>query len=415
LASGHPINVLHVNNIDLYGRRFNGYDLLGALTTRGIMGQQAVLTKLSRNPNVIPLIQTRADENLHGALARVEERHSMNNLLFPWGRRLMELECFGKADVLHCHLIHNQVVSLFDLPDISRSRPTVWTLHDPWPLTGHCIYPRQCQKWLTGCEACPSLDALFPMREDRANRMWRVKRDVYARIDVDIVVASEFMMDLVRGSPLTSAIDRVHLIPFGVDVSAYLPDSSKAESRRLLGIPEDHFVLLFRATPSEVKGLRYISAALRLRRPQRNTTLLTVDRKGLMRELSGPYNVVDLGWVENEALHPHIYSACDVFLMPSTAEAFGLMALEAMAAGRPVVCFEGTSLPRVTRSPRCGISVPSGDVEALREAIDRLSSDPEEARRRGELGRLIAKSDFSYERYLDSLAELYESVFQRAS
>lgn len=413
MAPGHQIDVLHVNNVDLYGRRFNGFDLLSELRSRGIRGEQAVLSKLSHSPNVFPLFQTRADENLHGALARVEARHSMNNLLFPWGRRLMTTKAFARADLLHCHLIHNQMVSLFDLPVLFSARPTVWTFHDPWPLTGHCIYPRQCEKWQTGCEGCPSLDVMFPMREDHADRMWRVKRDVYSHLDVDIVVASDFMMDLVKRSPLTSHFERVHLIPFGIDTSVYLADAHRSSSRRLLGVPEDDFVLLFRSTPSDVKGLSHIAAALRLRRPQRSTTLLTVDQKGLMREFSRDYNIVELGWVESASLHPHVFSACDVFLMPSTAEAFGLMALEAMAAGRPVICFEGTSLPSVTHAPECGVAVPMGDAEALRAAVDQFSRDPQEVRRRGDLGRSVASEHYSHDHYLDSLASLYDSVARR--
>jgi len=389
--------------------------LLADLRSRGFYGKQAVLSKLSRDPDVLQLIQTRAHENLHGALARVEERRSMNNLLFPWGRLLMSTREFRGANLVHYHLIHNQMVSLFDLPRLFAARPAVWTFHDPWPLTGHCIYPKDCQKWQTGCVGCLSLDAMFPMLADNADRMWKVKRRVYSQLDVDIVVASEFMMDLVKRSPLTAHFERVHLVPFGVKTSVYLDDSRRRESRRLLGVPEDDLVLLFRSTSSDVKGLSHILKALRLRRPERKTTLLTVDQKGLIRGLSGAYNIVELGWVENESLHPHVFSACDVFLMPSTAEAFGLMALEAMAAGRPVICFEGTSLPSVTHAPQCGVAVPMGDVDALRGAIDQLARDPQEAQRRGDLGRSIAEQHYSHERYLDSLASLYESVARRAS
>jgi len=408
------MRVLHANNVDLYGRRFNGFDLLGDLRPFGVRGTQAVLTKLSHHPDVVSLMKTRADESLHGVLVRVEERHSMNCLLFPWGRRLMDAEEFSTADVVHYHLIHNQMVSLLDLPRMFASRPAVWTFHDPWPLTGHCIYPKQCEKWQTGCVDCPALGAMFPMRGNHADRMWKVKRRVFSQLDVDIVVASEFMMNLVKRSPLTSHFERVHLIPFGIDTTVYLADSERAVSRRLLGIPEDDFVLLFRSTLSDVKGLSHIIQALGIRRPERKTTLLTVDCRGLLRGLTGAYNVVELGWVESESLHPHVFSACDVFLMPSTAEAFGLMALEAMAAGRPVICFNGTSLPSVTHAPECGVAVPLGDTHALRAAVDDLANDPDEARRRGSLGRSLAREQYSQESYLRALATLYGSVASRA-
>ena len=103
MASRRAVKVLQVNNVDLHGRRFNGFDLIEDLGARGIDCSQAVLNKLSGDPRVFPLIEGPADEALHRALARVEDRRSMNNLLFPWARRLLETSEFGEADVVHYH------------------------------------------------------------------------------------------------------------------------------------------------------------------------------------------------------------------------------------------------------------------------------------------------------------------------
>ncbi len=407
------MNVLHVNNVDLQGRRFNGFDLTTDLRPFGITGKQAVLTKLSRSPDVVSVLNGLADERLAVALRRVEQRHGMNGLLLPWGRIIAELPEFRMADVVHYHLIHNNVLSLFDLPDLFRRKPSVWTFHDPWPLTGHCIYVRECPGWTDGCTTCPFPDRPFPIVGDGARRMWAVKKAVYSEIDPDVIVASEFMLDLVKRSPLTSHFDRVHLIPFGIKSDQFLSDSAKAASRRCLHIPDDHFVLFFRSTDNEVKGLASLIEALRSHPPSRPTTLVTVEKKGLLKDLEKDFNVIELGWVENQSLYLSVFSACDLFLMPSIAEAFGLMALEAMAAGRPVVCFEGTALPAVTHAPECGIAVPMGDAKALRAAIDRMMCDSGEARERGALGREIARTEYAYDTYLRGLASLYESVLAR--
>lgn len=408
------MNVLQINYTDLPGRRFNGYDLLADLGTRGVRGRQAVLSKASDNADVVSLWDDAQDGRLQEALFNAEARLSMDNLLYPWGRVLAGTPDFRGADVVHFHLVHGRMISLFDLPWLSGLRPSVWTLHDAWALTGHCIQPGTCTGWLDGCTDCPSLEADVPLREDRADRMWRIKRRVFAEADLDIVVASEFMLDMVSRSPITEHVSRVHLVPFGIDVTAFRDDLGRSASRKLLGIGEDDFVVFFRAAPSPDKGLAYIKEALGSRPPSRPTTLLTVDRRGLVGELASDYRIVDLGWVEDASLYPRLYSACDVFLMPSTAEGFGLMALEAMAAGRPVVCFEGTALPSVTHVPECGIAVESRDAGALRDAIDRLASSPEEAERRGRLGRKIAVEHFSRERYLDALTSLYVSVLARS-
>ncbi len=407
------MRVLHVTNVDLNGRRFGGYDLLGELAARGVAGKQAVITKLSDNPDVVSLLTGPEDERLFESICAVETRHSMHCLLHPWGRVLAETSEFRNADVVHYHLINNRVVSLLDLPWLTELKPSVWSIHDPWAFTGHCIYPRSCDKWLTGCEGCPALGVPYPMLEDRAGQMWRVKRDVYARTDAEIIVASEHMLDMARRCPLTSQFDRVHRIPYGIAADGYLRESERAESRRRLGIPADDLVIAFRSTTTGLKGLPYIFEALASGAPTRPTTLLTSDHRHLVDGLAPSYNIVEVGWVEDAELHARFLSACDIFLMPSTGEAFGLMAQEAMAAGRPVVCFEGTSVPEVTFAPECGMAVPMGDSKALRAAIDTLAADPGEMRRRGILGRDLVIEHYAHGKYLDQLMAVYEGVIKR--
>lgn len=406
------MNVLHVNSVDLQGRRFNGYDLLDGLRYRGIAAKQAVLTKQTTDSRVVELAATPEERALHARVATAEERHSMNNMLFPWGRKLEQMDEFLEADLVHYHLIHNQVVSLLDLPRLFSLKPSVWTLHDPWAVTGHCIHPLECTGWLKGCEPCPHLDRRFAMRADRAGAMWRIKQRVYAECDVDIVVASEFMRDIVSRSPLTAELPHLHVLPFGVDMTAF-QSADRTLSRDLLGVPQNDFVLLFRAAPDEIKGMRHLERALQVRTPDRPITLLTVDKTGLLEDLRPAYNVIDLGWLEDQATYAHAFAASDVFVMPSQAESFGLMALEAMAACLPVISLEGTALPSLTAAPECGIAVPKNDAVALRDAIDSLAADPAESCRRGALGRAIAVTTYAHDRYLDSLARLYEQVLRR--
>lgn len=407
------LRVLHVTDSDLPGRRFNGYDLLSELPQRGITANQAVVKKLSSNPAVIALGAGRGDDVLQFWLREAERRLAINGLLVPWGRVLAELPAFRDADVVHYHLIHNQVVSLLDLPLLFAAKPSVWTFHDPWPLTGHCIHPLESQGWLTGCSPCPYLDREFPIALDRADRMWKVKQRVYGRLDVDIVVASRWMLDMVHRSPLGAAFERVHLIPFGIEPDHFLANDDRTECRLRLAIPKDDFVILLRANPWEAKGLRQAIAALAARRPSRSTTVLALDGQGLLNDLRGRYRVVELGWVDDPRRYAEALCASDVFALSSLAESFGLMAVEAMAAGRPVVCFEGTAVPAITHAPEVGIAVPWGDTEAFRSALDDLSANPAEAERRGGLGRDLVREEYRHATYVDALVALYQAVLAR--
>lgn len=405
------MNVLHVNYADLTGRRFGGYDLLADMERFGVDSKQVVQTKLSSNPLVLQLLDD-LDVRFGSAVYSVEQRHGMNDVLPPWGSVLAELPEFAAADVVHYHIIHMNMISLLDLPRLFTLRPSVWSFHDAWPLTGHCIQPGECPGWLSGCHKCPYPDRPLKIDSDAADRMWRIKQRIFANLDVDVVVASQYMLDSVGRSPITAHLPRVHKIPFGIDSGRFLSDDAQARSRETLRIPGNDFVLMFRSSTDTHKGASELLEALALKHPLRSTTLLTVDRRGLLRGLSKDYRLVELGWTDGDSL-ARAYSACDVFAMPSHVEGFGMMALEAMAAGRPVICLEGTAVSEITQAPNCGLAVPPGEVGTLRSAIDHLSQDEEDRTKRGELGRRLAERAYSHEAYLQALSNLYTSVAAR--
>ena len=109
-------------------------------------------------------------------------------------------------------------------------------------------------------------------------------------------------------------------------------------------------------------------------------------------------------------------SVADVFVMPSVtnAETFGLVQLEAMAAGRPVVNTAlDTAVPRVARHGMEAITVPPGDAEKLGDAIDTLISDPERRRRMGLSARERALTRYSAPAFRESRRCIVRSSPQR--
>ena len=96
--------------------------------------------------------------------------------------------------------------------------------------------------------------------------------------------------------------------------------------------------------------------------------------------------------------------------MPSIAEGFGLMAVESMACGTPVIVFEGTALPETIAAPDCGIAVPYKDSDALRQAIERLLRDPDLHRHLRENGLRHVAAKHSFEAYAKGYLRLYERL-----
>jgi asparagine synthase (glutamine-hydrolysing) len=102
------------------------------------------------------------------------------------------------------------------------------------------------------------------------------------------------------------------------------------------------------------------------------------------------------GRLDDAALR-RCYAGCDVFLLPSAAEGFGIVYLEAMAFARPVIAASSGGAPHVVRADVNGLLVPYGDADRLAQAVGALVQDPEQARVLGERGRRLVESCFSFE------------------
>src|SRR5438046_2993624 len=108
-----------------------------------------------------------------------------------------------------------------------------------------------------------------------------------------------------------------------------------------------------------------------------------------------------------------IYSAADVFVIPSLQESFGQTVIESLACGTPVVGFASGGIPDMVRPGHTGWLAPTGDTAALRNAMVTALSDP----RRAELSancRRIALQEYSLDTQARAYAQLYETMLADA-
>lgn len=408
-----PLRTLQVGDIDSLGTRFNGQDLHKHLLERGIESRHAVWTKTFDDADTFEFARFPGRHQLNNTINRLEKGLSIQSLLHPFAFLLPQRRYFREADIVHYHLIHNGYFSLSSLPLLSTMRPTVWTLHDPWAMTGHCVYPFDCQKWRTGCGHCPYLDTHFAMARDHTAFMWQAKKLFYSFSRVDVIVASKWMLNMAKASPLMSKFN-LHHIPFGIDLDVFQPGSSELK-KRLLGVIPGNTVLCLRAVDSQFKGLNHVLDALARLQTQKPLTILTFNDKGRFDKYLGKYQVIDLGWVDDLELTIDAYQATDIFLMPSTAEAFGMMAIEAMACGKPCIIFdsESTSLPEVTFAPDGAVAVPMKDSSALANAISDLVDDRAKREKIGQRARSLALRHYDVKLHVDRIINLYHEIASR--
>jgi len=295
-------------------------------------------------------------------------------------------------------------------PALAGSSVDIVHYHLPFPLAtlSHLLMPpvyRACLlTWHNDIE-----------RPRWFNRIFRPFRDRFL-FACDAILASSART--VAACPLLKQYEqKCRVVTLGVDVRRFeSADRHAVQSlRQKLGSP----LILFAGRLVYYKGLDVLLGAMR----HLDATLAIVGRgplEGKLKRLSRQYGIADrvhfLGYVPEEELST-AYHACDVFVLPSTmaAEGFGVVQVEAMICGKPVVNTNlASAVPEVSVDGQTGLTVPPGDEAALVGAIDRLLKDPDLRERMGVAGRQRALDMYTIQRYVAQVKRVYEELADEA-
>jgi D-inositol-3-phosphate glycosyltransferase len=247
------------------------------------------------------------------------------------------------------------------------------------------------------------------------------ERQVLARAD-QIVVAT--LAELTQLRFLYHADDRKLItIPPGVDISHFYPIPAD-EAKECIGLkPEDRMVL-FVGRIEPLKGIDTLITAmscLDLKGPvhlaiiggEPNAKDMTAEMARLQKlcdDLAMGHTVVFLGKRGQDTL-PYYYSAAEALVMPSLYESFGMVALEGMACGTPVIASEVGGLGYLVQNGETGYTVPDSDPQALCEKLSILLND---AALRETMGLRAASYalDYAWDRIATQIVNVYEDLLE---
>ncbi len=333
---------------------------------------------------------------------------------YPSGRRVLRHPWVTSADVIQLYNTHGGYFSHRLLPALAAHAPLVWRLSDMWALTGHCAYSGRCDRWRTGCGACPDLATYPGLPRDTTRLLWRAKKSIYARARPVIVAPSRWLEEIARESPLFAGLP-VHRIPSGIDRSVFRP-IPKPAARELLGLPPDARIVLYVAQvldDNARKGSADAIAACHALKGRAAFDLAVLGSGGASWREKLPQTIHALGYVHDERLLAASYAAADLTIVPSRVENLPNSILESLACGTPVVAYDSGGIGDVVRHEETGLLARTGAREALADAMARLLAD---AALRERLSRnavaLIAK-EFDAAREARAFADLFASLTSR--
>lgn len=319
----------------------------------------ATATIYSSHSHNIHRIGNELDHKLHALFRRLGGLHGSHSKIATLilCKQLTRL----KPDVVHLHNLHSNYINisllLNHLADMQVE--VVITLHDCWFLAGYCTHyiPHQCMQWQNDCKNCPAVRSHWKKRQVENRKAYL--KGAFARTKrVKFVGVSPWITEAGKIAFLGNHISHSCIYNW-VDTSVFFPVDSKKQVRNDYNIPDNHKIIMGVAQAwSKNKGLEeMLAVADRLR--DKATLLLVGERNNAPLRP----NIRYLGRRNQQEL-VLLYSAADVFLNPSRMETFGLVTIEAMACGTPVVCYDNTAFPDIVPK-QCGMLVPDGDVKEL--------------------------------------------------
>jgi glycosyltransferase involved in cell wall biosynthesis len=250
--------------------------------------------------------------------------------------------------------------------------------------------------------------------------LFRQVETVLARgTDALVVVSPQVRNDLVALG--VAPAKRFVVVRLGIELEQRVAAENgfREDARRLLGIPPERFVVGWIGRMTGVKRTGDLLRALEaLRAGGVDACLCLVgdgpDRTALEEEayrLGLARHVLSLGYQEEVA---RWYSAFDAFVLPSANEGTPVTAIEALAAGRPVVATRVGGVPDVVRDGEDGFLVEVGDARGLAERLAQLAADPNLRGRMGAAGRERVLARYAVDRLAEDVDRLYRALLETA-
>ena len=252
------------------------------------------------------------------------------------------------------------------------------------------------------------LSGYFDARRERAYRL--VERALAHATDALVAVSNEVRDDLVRLGVAPG--DKIVVIPYGFDLDRRIDSSSSARAaKRAEAGLGDAFVIGWAGRLTEIKRPQDLVRVLSLLPGAVLVLAGDGELRGEVETLARTLGVADrvrfLGYIDDLGSW---YAAFDAFLLTSANEGAPVVAIEALAAGVPVVATAAGGTGTVVDDGETGFLAPIGDVAALAAHLERLRGDDDLRTRLGDEGARRMRERFSTARMVDDVDRLYRKI-----
>jgi glycosyltransferase involved in cell wall biosynthesis len=313
-------------------------------------------------------------------------------------------------DIINLHWLGEAFVQVETIAKFNR--PLVWSLHDMWTFTGGCHYSHDCDRYTASCGECPQLAS----RSDRdlSRWVWQRKAKAWTNLNLTVVALSSWLAKCASSSSLFKNL-RVELIPNSLDTQKYRP-INRHLARELLNLPQDKQLVLFGslgATSDKRKGFHLLQPALEDLSQSGWQDKLELVIFGASKPENAPnfgFKAHYLGTLSDDLALALVYSAADVFVLPSTQENLANTVMEAIACGTPCVTFNIGGMPDLIEHQKNGYLAQPYEIRDLAQGIAWVLESEERHQKLSHRAREKTEQEFTMEiqarRYLSLFTEI---------
>lgn len=345
---------------------------------------------------------------IHGLKTRLTDRHGLGSKRAT--KTFVEKIKQINPDIIHLHNIHGYYLNyeiLFSYLE-SVNIPVLWTLHDCWPYTGHCIYYdyAKCDKWKTekGCHHCPETRSYPRSFIDHSPDNFRRKKQTFTELKNLVLVPvskwlkSELQQSFLKDAACTQIYNGVDL-----DIFKSIPNTEKV--RQKYSIPDCKKIFLGVAGIwDRRKGVNDFVKLQDYLNPDEALVLVGLSNKQI-KDL--PKGIIGIKRTENQNDLAGLYSMASALVNLTLEDNFPTVNIEALACGTPVITYNtGGSPEAINRTT--GWVVPKGDLKGVRKALDECSKvDPSKIKRDC---RQRAENNFDRRSQFQEYISLYNKI-----
>ncbi len=235
--------------------------------------------------------------------------------------------------------------------------------------------------------------------------LWKVLQDASA-----VIACSNYEREGMMSMGINPS--KIHLIPMGINLEEWKnPDGDRFRRKYRL---EGKKIILFAGTKDYNKGaIHLLQAVEKIRQKVKDVILVSI---GLptrewqkKRSLLHEDDLLDLCYISEEEKR-EAFDACDLFVMPSRYDSFGIVYLEAWRCGKPVIGARVGAIPEVIEEGKDGLLAEFGEVDQLVSAIISLLNHPDLVKEMGETGRKKVIDRFNWQKNIGKIEEVFKGA-----